>query len=57
MDLVKSSKNLCLNVLIFIQKSGSGSYVKQEAPDILCIQETKCQENDVPKVQCEVTFS
>lgn len=30
-------------------KSGSGSYVKQEAPDILCLQETKCQENDVPK--------
>ena len=31
--------------------------MKHEAPDILCIQETKCQENDVPKVQCEVTFS
>lgn len=33
------------------QKSGSASYVKREAPDIFCIQETKCQEGDVPKVE------
>ncbi|XP_068699129.1 exodeoxyribonuclease-like isoform X2 [Montipora foliosa] len=30
-------------------KSGSDSYVQSEAPDIFCVQETKCQESDVPK--------
>lgn len=34
-------------------KNGSASYVKNEDPDIFCIQETKCQEKDVPK---EVKF-
>ena len=35
---------------IFMQKSGSDSYVESEAPDVFCIQETKCQENDIPEV-------
>ena len=28
--------------------------MKREAPDIFCIQETKCQEDDVPKVHVEI---
>lgn len=30
-------------------KNGSVSYVKKEAPDIFCIQETKCQKDNIPK--------
>ena len=38
-------------LLYFIQKRGSTlAYVKREDPDVFCIQETKCQEDAIPKV-------
>lgn len=33
------------------QKNGSTlAYVKREDPDVFCVQETKCQEETLPKV-------
>ncbi len=32
------------------QKSDSLKYVRKEDPDIFCVQETKCDESNLPKV-------
>ena len=42
-------------ISLFFQSDGL-EYIRQECPDIFCLQETKCSENDLPKV-CHVTYA
>ena len=34
----------------FVSQNGGFDYIKHEDPDIFCVQETKCTEDDLPKV-------
>ncbi len=55
MCLSKILHGFCLNCVF--QKSGSSlAYVKREDPDVFCIQETKCQEDTLPKVFITLQF-
>ena len=47
---VSRSKFLCANFTSLLQNGGM-EYVKREDPDIFCVQETKCQEADLPLVR------
>lgn len=33
-----------------VSQNGGFEYIKYEDPDIFCVQETKCTEDDLPKV-------
>ena len=44
-------------MLAIVLQKGGLKYLKQEEPDIVCFQETKCTEKDCPdEVSCRIIY-